>query len=100
MLQLARHSELNRRKILAAFAAIPNIIEIAQNKAVTFPMDTKNSKIIQLHKSIQDLQETLLQTLPVLINKLIPGTFCKHTKKTLPIERHISNSSYSQRVEE
>ncbi|KAE8446335.1 hypothetical protein EG329_012084 [Mollisiaceae sp. DMI_Dod_QoI] len=72
---LARHSEMNRRKILGAFGSVPNIIEIARNKAETFPMDSKNPKSVQLHKSIQELQETLLRTLPVLINKLIPGTF-------------------------
>ncbi|RDW91763.1 hypothetical protein BP5796_01157 [Coleophoma crateriformis] len=72
---LARQSEMNRRKILAAFGNVPNIIEIARNKAETFPLDSKNPKSIQLHKNIQELQETLLRTLPVLINKLIPGTF-------------------------
>ncbi|RDW79368.1 hypothetical protein BP6252_04006 [Coleophoma cylindrospora] len=71
---LARQSEMNRRKILAAFGAVPNIIETARNKAKNFPLDS-NPKIIRLHKNIQELQETLLRTLPVLINKLIPGTF-------------------------
>jgi hypothetical protein len=91
---------MNRRKILAAFGAVPNIIEIAQNKAQTFPMDSKNLKSVQLHKSIQELQETLLRTLPALINKLIPGTFRKNTTKNLHKENHVANSSYSQRVEE
>jgi hypothetical protein len=83
MSQLARHSEMNRCKILAAFGAVPNIIEMGQNKAETFPMDSKNPKSVQLHRSIQELQETLLRTLPALINKLIPGTFCKNTMQDL-----------------
>jgi hypothetical protein len=91
---------MNRRKILAAFGAVPNIIEMAQTKAETFPMDSKNLKRVQLHTSIQELQETLLQTLPALINKLIPGTFRKNTTKTCTKENHVANSSYSQRMEE
>jgi hypothetical protein len=91
---------MNRRKILTAFEAVPNIIEIAQNKAKTFPMDSKNPKSVQLHQSIQELQETLLGTLPALINKLIPGTFRKNTTQNLHTENHVANSSYSQRVEE
>jgi hypothetical protein len=91
---------MNRRKILAAFGDVPNIIEMARNKAETFPMDCKNLKRVQLHKSIQELQETLLRTLPALINKLIPGTFRKNTTQNLQTENHVANSSYSQRVEE
>jgi hypothetical protein len=91
---------MNRRKILAAFGDVPNIIEMARNKAETFPMDCKNLKSVQLHKSIQELQETLLRTLPALINKLIPGTFRKNTTQNLQTENHVANSSYSQRVEE
>ncbi len=86
---------MNRRKILAAFGNVPNIIEIARNKAETFPMDSKNPKSVQLHKSIQELQETLLRTLPVLINKLIPGTFRKNTTKKRQQENHGANSGYS-----
>jgi hypothetical protein len=91
---------MNRLKILAAFGAVPNIIEIARNKAETFPMDSKNLKSVQLHQSIQELQETLLRILPALINKLIPGTFRKNTTQDLHKEDHVANSSYSQRVEE
>jgi hypothetical protein len=91
---------MNRNKILAAFGAVPNIIEIAKKKAETFPLDSKNLKSIQLHNSIQELQETLLRTLPALINKLIPGTFRKNTTQNLHKGNHIANSSYSQRVEE
>jgi hypothetical protein len=99
MSQLARHSEMNRCKILSAFGAVPNIIEMAQNKAETFPMDSKNPKSVQLHKSIQELQETLLRTLPALINKLIPGTFCKNMTQPAQVES-VANSSYSQCMEE
>ena len=91
---------MNRQRILAAFGAVPNIIEIAQNKAETFPMDSRNLKSVQLHKSIQELQETLLRTLPALINKLIPGTFRKKIMQNLRKENHVANSSYSQCVEE
>jgi hypothetical protein len=90
---------MNRRKILAAFGGVPNIIEMAQNKAETFPMDSKNLKSVQLHNSIQELQETLLRTLPALINKLMPGTFRKNTTKNLHKENHVANSSSSQRME-
>lgn len=54
---------------------MPNIIEIARNKAETLPLESGYPKSVQLHKSIQELQETLLKTLPVLIDKLVPGTF-------------------------
>jgi len=91
---------MNRRKILAAFGDVPNIIEMARNKAETFPLDSKNPKSVQLHKSIQELQETLLRTLPALINKLIPGTFRKNTTQNLHTKNHVANSSHSQRVEE
>lgn len=87
---------MNRLKILAAFGTVPQIIEMAQNKAETFPLDGKNPKRIQLHKNIQDLQETLLRTLPALINKLIPGTFRKPTQQNMPTENHKANSSYLQ----
>jgi hypothetical protein len=79
---------MNRHKILAAFGAVPSIIEMAQNKAQTFPMDSNNVKSVQLHKSIRELQETLLRTLPALINKLIPGTFRKNKIKMLYKENH------------
>ncbi|KFA78623.1 hypothetical protein S40288_11199 [Stachybotrys chartarum IBT 40288] len=72
---LARHSEMNREKILAAFENVPNIIEMARNKAETLPLDGANPKSVQLHKSVQELQNTLLEILPALIDKLIPGTF-------------------------
>jgi len=79
---------MNRRKILTAFAAVPNIIEIAKNKAETFPMDSKKPKSVDLHMSIHKLQETLLRTLPALINKLAPGTFRKITT-TLQMQTKI-----------
>ncbi|KAH8892611.1 hypothetical protein GQ53DRAFT_840935 [Thozetella sp. PMI_491] len=77
---LARHSEMNRLKILSALETVPNIIEIARNKAKTFPLDCTNLRSIQLHQAIRDLQDTLLQTLPALINRLVPGTFLKSCK--------------------
>ncbi|KAK4160418.1 hypothetical protein QBC43DRAFT_113603 [Cladorrhinum sp. PSN259] len=77
---LARHSEMNRLKILSAFESVPNIIEEAQNKAHTFPPDEKNPKTMQLHESIGGLQETLLRVLPALIDKLIPGAWPKAWK--------------------
>ncbi|KAH7323239.1 hypothetical protein B0I35DRAFT_427345 [Stachybotrys elegans] len=72
---LARHSELNRDKILAAFESVPNIIEMAMDKARTLQPDPANPKSVDLHRSIQDLQNTLLKVLPVLIDRLLPGTF-------------------------
>ncbi|KAK3312951.1 hypothetical protein B0H66DRAFT_569238 [Apodospora peruviana] len=72
---LARHSEMNRVKILAAFENVPNIIEIAWSKAKTFPLDRDKPKSVKLHQNVEKLQETLLKTLPMLINKLVPGTF-------------------------
>jgi hypothetical protein len=69
---------MNREKILAAFENVPNIIEMARNKAETLPLDGANPKSVQLHKSVQELQNTLLEILPALIDKLIPGTFRKN----------------------
>ena len=73
--QLARHSEVNRLKILQAFETLPNIIEAAHNKADNLPLDTENMKSVKLHGAISDLHVTLIRTIPPLINKLIPGTF-------------------------
>lgn len=81
-MKLARHSEMNRLKILGAFEKVPNIIEMARNKVETFPLDKNNFKTVKLHASVEELQATLLQTLPVLINKLVPGTFRKPTQQT------------------
>jgi len=78
LLQLARHSEMNRLKILGAFERVPNIIELAKDRVETFPRDS-NPKSARLHQSVRDLQLTLLRTLPVLIDKLIPGTFGETT---------------------
>ncbi|KAK3986432.1 hypothetical protein QBC44DRAFT_139558 [Cladorrhinum sp. PSN332] len=72
---LARHSEMNRIKILSGFESVPNIIEEAKNKSEKFPPNEKNPKTIQLHESVKELQETLLRVLPDLINRLIPGTW-------------------------
>ena len=91
---------MNRQKILKALGTVPNTIEIAKSKAETFPFDSDKPKSIQLHTSIQDLQETLLQTLPALINRLIPGTFRKNIMQNLHGGNHITNTGYSQCVEE
>ncbi|KAK4225183.1 hypothetical protein QBC38DRAFT_270181 [Podospora fimiseda] len=72
---LARHSEMNRIKILSVFDSVPNIIEEAKNKSEKFPPSEKNPKTIQLDESIKELQLTLLRVLPDLINRLIPGTW-------------------------
>ncbi|KAM7213570.1 hypothetical protein V8F06_011067 [Rhypophila decipiens] len=72
---LARHSELNRTKILGAFENVPNIIEMARTKAETFPLDSNNTKSVQLHKKVRLLQDTLIKSLPPLINKLVPSGF-------------------------
>jgi hypothetical protein len=75
-MQLARHDQNNRVKILTAFENVPNIIESAQNKAATFRRDSNRPKSVQLHNHIQHLQATLLKALPALIDIIIPGTFC------------------------
>ena len=69
---------MNRLKILGAFDTVPNVIEMARNKAESFPLDGGNPKSIKLHKSVQELQSTLLDVLPLLINKLVPNTFRMH----------------------
>ncbi|KAK3376048.1 hypothetical protein B0T24DRAFT_699039 [Lasiosphaeria ovina] len=93
---LARHSEMNRLKILAAFESVPNIIEMARNKAETFKLDSNDPKSIQLHKRVQELQLTLIQTLPALINRLVPGTFlnaCKSPFVTWKIDKLLDTVS-------
>ena len=74
---MARHSELNRGKILAAFERLPNIIEEAQNKANAFPVDEANPKTVILDRAVRGLRMLLVQSLPALINILIPDTFRK-----------------------
>jgi hypothetical protein len=91
---------MNRLKILGAFETVPNIIEMARNKSETFPLDCKNPKSIQLHKNVQELQATLLRTLPALINRLVPGTFRKIMKQELHAGNQVTNCARSQRVEE
>lgn len=48
---------------------------MARNKMESFPLDTANPKSIKLHVSVKELHKTLLKVLPVLIDKLVPGTF-------------------------
>ncbi|KAK3386181.1 hypothetical protein B0H63DRAFT_192787 [Podospora didyma] len=101
---LARHSELNRLTVLAALETLPNIVEIAQNKMKTFPVESGNPKSIELHKRIQILQARLLETLPLLINKLVPGSFTKTLKKPFgkwqidQLLEHVTVCSESVRV--
>lgn len=90
---------MNRLKILEAFEKVPNIIEMARNKAETFPLDSENPKTVQLHENVHKLQKTLLRTLPVLINKLVPGTFRKTTQQKPHTKSLVANSIHSQRVE-
>ncbi|KAB5583584.1 hypothetical protein GE09DRAFT_1212161 [Coniochaeta sp. 2T2.1] len=71
---LARHSEMNRLRILGAFEMVPNIIEMARNKAELFPLDAKNPKSVKLHKNVHELRTTLLRALPALIQKLVPSS--------------------------
>ena len=78
---------MNRLKILGAFEKVPNIIEMARNKAEAFPLDSGNPKSVQLHKNVEELQATLLETLPPLINKLVPGSFRKQTRLEAAVER-------------
>jgi len=66
---------MNRLKILGAFETLPNVIEMAKIKSETFALDINNPKTVELHKCVHELQKTLLQTIPVLITKLVPGTF-------------------------
>lgn len=77
---------MNRIKILAAFERVPNIIEEAQNKANTFPLDKENPRTVKLDRQVRALRKTLVQVLPVLINILIPNTFRKHPYRSpLPL---------------
>jgi hypothetical protein len=74
--QLARHSEMNRYKILSAFERLPNIIEEAENKSTAFPLNPENPKTVRLDRTVRGLRMLLVQSLPALINILIPNTFC------------------------
>jgi hypothetical protein len=65
---------MNRLRILGAFEMVPNIIEMARNKAETFPLDANNPKSVKLHKNVHDLRTTLLRALPALIQKLAPSS--------------------------
>lgn len=65
---------MNRLKILTAFDTVPTIIEMAQNKAETLPLDLNNPKSVKLHMNIHELRTTLLRALPVLIQKLVPSS--------------------------
>ncbi|KAK0643182.1 hypothetical protein B0T16DRAFT_178493 [Cercophora newfieldiana] len=72
---LARHSEMNRYKILSAFEKLPNIIEEAENKSNAFPLDNTKPKTVILDRAVRGLRMLLVQSLPALINILIPNSF-------------------------
>ncbi|KAE9373805.1 hypothetical protein N431DRAFT_407513 [Stipitochalara longipes BDJ] len=71
--RLARHRSQNRQKILRVFEDIPNVIMMAYGKAGTIPQDRPGS--LQLHRMIGELQQTLLRTIPDLIDRLNPVNF-------------------------
>jgi hypothetical protein len=87
MKKLARHSELNRLRILGAFEMVPNIIETARNKTETFPLDERNPKSIKLHDSVNKLRTTLLRALPALIQKLVPSSSFSKTSHHYVVPR-------------
>ena len=62
-------------KILRALENIPNVIQMAQDKTNSFPLNYNQGESIRLHESIREFQRTLLCTLPNLIEKLNPDTF-------------------------
>ena len=64
---------VDREKILRAFEDIPNVIIMAYGKAKSLPPDRPSND--RLHGLIGALQQTLLETIPVLIDRLNPGTF-------------------------
>ncbi|KAK0639603.1 hypothetical protein B0T16DRAFT_450265 [Cercophora newfieldiana] len=100
IMSIARHRETNRNKILHAFENLPNVIQMAQDKANTFPLD-KKMESIRLHESVNELQQTLLRTLPDLIEKLNPGTFPTSAFKGVDIDHlleAIHNSSEKVRI--
>ena len=71
---------MNRLKILAAFENLPNIIEMAKNKQKTFKPDSDDPKSRDLHLRVEHLQTTLLRVLPILIDKLVPGTLSEFAR--------------------
>jgi hypothetical protein len=58
---------------LRTFEDIPSIIITASGKAERIPRDQPGIDILQA--LVGELQKTLLDTLPVLIDRLNPGTF-------------------------
>jgi hypothetical protein len=62
------------------FEDIPSIIMMAYGKAGSIPRDQQGSD--RLLGLIGDLQQTLLGILPVLIDRLNPGTFSELSKNT------------------
>lgn len=77
---LARQDEMNRLKIMNAFERVPNIVEMAQNKAAMVSPETDHPKTMQLHRHIGLLRKTLVTTLPPLIDILVPRTFVNKFK--------------------
>jgi hypothetical protein len=70
VLQLSYHREKVRRDIIDIFEDIPVTIAMACSKSQSFPEDVK------LHDSIDALKVTLFDTIPSLIEILMPGKFC------------------------
>ncbi|KAK3367849.1 hypothetical protein B0H63DRAFT_529557 [Podospora didyma] len=77
---LARQDEMYRLKIMNAFERVPNIVEMAQNKAAMVSPETDHPKTMQLHRHIDQLRKTLVTTLPLLIDILVPRTFVNKFK--------------------
>lgn len=76
---------MNRLRILGAFGKVPNIVEMARNKAETFPLDGQNPKSVKLHQNVHELRMTLVRVLPPLINKLVPcSSFCENRRIPAP----------------
>lgn len=63
---------------------VPTIIEIARNKAETFPLDERNPKSVKLHESVHKLRITLQRALPTLIQKLVPSSSFSKTPSAHP----------------
>lgn len=74
---------MNRLRILGAFEMVPTIIEMARNKAETFPLDGNNPKSVKLHKNVHELRTTLLRALPALIQKLVPSSSFGKTLRSI-----------------
>ncbi|EFX03514.1 hypothetical protein CMQ_442 [Grosmannia clavigera kw1407] len=82
---LARHRVQVRQKILDAFENIPNIVQTAELKLRTLVRAGKEEANRELNEKVKELQKTLLETIPHLIEALNPGTF-----RPAPVRRALS----------